>query len=94
VNKSTDYAEIRPRFGFPIAKNRAISFQLADIATEIAPARFIYYHAVSLADNGKSFSTNAAMAKLYASELAMRASTGEIQIFRGYGYMMEYPMQR
>ena len=64
------------------------------MATEIQAARFLYYHAAYLADSGKPFSINAAMAKLYASELAMRASTEGIQIFGGYGYMMEYPMQR
>jgi alkylation response protein AidB-like acyl-CoA dehydrogenase len=94
LEKCTDYAKSRIQFGSPIAKNQAISFKLADMATEIAAARFLYYHAAYLADNGKPFSTNAAMAKLYASELAMRASTAGIQIFGGYGYMMEYPMQR
>ena len=94
LEKCTDYAKTRIQFGSPIAKNQAISFKLADMATEIAAARFLYYHAASLADNGKPFSINAAMAKLYASELAMRASTAGIQIFGGYGYMMEYPMQR
>jgi alkylation response protein AidB-like acyl-CoA dehydrogenase len=90
----TDYAKTRIQFNSPIAKNQAISFRLADMATEIEAARFLYYHAASLADTGKPFSTNAAMAKLYASELAMRASTAGIQIFGGYGYMMEYPLQR
>ena len=94
LEKCTDYAKTRIQFGSPIAKNQAISFKLADMATEIQAARFLYYHAACLADNGKPFATNAAMAKLYASELAMRASTIGIQIFGGYGYMMEYPMQR
>ena len=94
LEKCTDYAKTRIQFGSPIAKNQAISFKLADMATEIQAARFLYYHAACLANSGKPFSTNAAMAKLYASELAMRASTVGVQIFGGYGYMMEYPMQR
>jgi butyryl-CoA dehydrogenase len=57
-------------------------------------ARFLVYNAAYLAFESKPYSKNAAMAKLYASELAMRASTWGIQIFGGYGYMMEYPMQR
>lgn len=94
LEKSVEYSKTRVQFGAPISKNQAISFKLADMATEIEAARFLYYHAAYLADNGKPFSTNAAMAKLYASELAMKAATWGIQIFGGYGYMMEYPMQR
>jgi alkylation response protein AidB-like acyl-CoA dehydrogenase len=90
----SEYAKTRIQFNSPIARNQAVSFRLADMATEIEAARFLYCHAASLADTGKPFSPNAAMAKLYASELAMRASTVGIQIFGGYGYMMEYPLQR
>jgi len=94
LEKSAEYAKTRVQFGAPISKNQAISLKLADMATEIEAARFLVYNAAYLADKGKSFSTNAAMAKLYTSELAMRASTWGIQVFGGYGYMMEYPMQR
>jgi len=94
LEKSTEYAKTRVQFGAPIAKNQAISWKLADMATEIEAARFLYYKAAYLADKGQHFSKNAAMAKLYASELAMKAATWGIQIFGGYGYMMEYPMQR
>jgi len=94
LEKCTEYSKIRVQFGAPIFKNQAISWKLADMATEIEAARFLVYSAASLADNGKPFSKNAAMAKLFASELAMKATTWGIQIFGGYGYMMEYPMQR
>jgi len=94
LEKCVQYSKTRVQFGALISKNQAISWKLADMATEIEAARFLYYHAAYLADKGRSFSTNAAMAKLYASELAMRAATWGIQIFGGYGYMMEYPMQR
>ena len=94
LDKSVEYSKTRIQFGSPISKNQAISWKLADMATEIEAARFLYYHAAYLADRGKPFSKHSAMAKLYASELAMKASTWGIQIFGGYGYMMEYPMQR
>jgi len=94
LDKSVEYSKQRIQFGAPISKNQAISWKLADMATEIEAARFLVYKAAYLADRGEPFSTNAAMAKLYASELAMKASTWGIQIFGGYGYMMEYPMQR
>ena len=94
LDKSVEYSKTRIQFGAPISKNQAISWKLADMATEIEAARFLYYKAAYLADRGERFSKNAAMAKLYASELAMKASTWGIQIFGGYGYMMEYPMQR
>jgi len=94
LEKSTEYSKQRIQFGAPISKNQAITWKLADMATEIEAARFLVYKAAYLVDRGEPFSTNAAMAKLYASELAMKASTWGIQIFGGYGYMMEYPMQR
>jgi alkylation response protein AidB-like acyl-CoA dehydrogenase len=94
LDKSVEYSKTRIQFGAPISKYQAVAWKLADMATEIEAARFLYYNAAYLADRGKAFSKNAAMAKLYASELAMRASTWGIQIFGGYGYMMEYPMQR
>ncbi len=94
LGKCTEYSKERVQFGAPISRNQAISWKLADMATEIEAARFLVYKAAYLADKGEPFSTNAAMAKLYASELAMKAATWGIQIFGGYGYMMEFPMQR
>jgi butyryl-CoA dehydrogenase len=94
LGKCTEYAKTRVQFGAPISKNQAVSWKLADMATEIEAARFLYYKAAYLADKGEPFSPNAAMAKVFASELAMKAATWGIQIFGGYGYMMEYPMQR
>lgn len=94
LDNSVEYSKTRVQFGTPIFKKQAIAWKLADMATEIDAARFLYYHAAFLADKGRAFSKNAAMAKLYASELAVKAATWGIQIFGGYGYMMEYPMQR
>jgi butyryl-CoA dehydrogenase len=94
LGKCSEYAKTRVQFGAPISKNQAVAWKLADMATEIEAARFLYYKAAYLADKAEPFSPNAAMAKVFASELAMKAATWGIQIFGGYGYMMEYPMQR
>jgi butyryl-CoA dehydrogenase len=67
---------------------------LADMATEIEAARHLVYHAAWLKQNGRPFSREAAMAKLFASELAMRATTKAVQIHGGYGYTKEYPVER
>jgi butyryl-CoA dehydrogenase len=94
LEQCTEYSKNRVQFGSPIYQNQAIAWKLADMATEIEAARLLVYKAAYLADKGERFSKNAAMAKLYASELAMKAATWGIQIFGGYGYMMEYPLQR
>jgi len=83
LEKSTEYSKKRVQFGAPISQNQAIAWKLADMATEIEAARLLVYKAAWLADRGEPFSKNAAMAKLYASELAMKAATWGIQIFGG-----------
>ena len=94
LEKSTEYAKTRVQFGTPIGKNQAIAWMLADMATQLDAARLLNYRAAWLADQGQTFTKEAAMAKLLASELAMKAATQGIQIFGGYGYMMDSPMQR
>ncbi len=94
LEQCTEYSKNRVQFGAPICHNQAIAWRLADMATEIEAARLLVYKAACLCDRGEPFSKNAAMAKLYASELAMKAATWGIQIFGGYGYMMDYPLQR
>lgn len=94
LDKCIEYSKNRIQFGAPISQNQGISWMLADIATQLEAARLLTYKAAILADNGEPFSMYAAMAKLTASELCMKASTQGIQIFGGYGYMMESPMQR
>ncbi len=94
LEKSVAYSKERVQFGAPICQNQAIAWKLADMATEIEAARLLVYKAAYLADHGQSFGKNAAMAKLYATELAMRSAHQGIQIFGGYGYMMDSPMQR
>jgi len=92
--KAVEYSKQRIQFGTPISQNQAISWMLADMATQLEAARLLTYKAAFLADQGEPFSVIAAMAKLMASELCMRATTDGIQIHGGYGYMMDSPMQR
>ena len=91
---SARYALERRQFGKAIAEFQGIQFQLADLATEIEAARHLVYHAAWLAQNGKEYSQQASMAKLYASELAMRATHRAVQIHGGYGYTRDYPVER
>jgi alkylation response protein AidB-like acyl-CoA dehydrogenase len=88
------YAGVRKQFGKPIGSFQGINFQLADMALEIEAGTHLLYHAAWLKQNGKPFKKEAAMAKLFCSELAMRATTKAVQIFGGYGYTTDYPVER
>jgi butyryl-CoA dehydrogenase len=88
------YAGVRKQFGKPIGSFQGVSFQLADMATEIQAGTHLLYHAAWLKQHGRPFKKEAAMAKLYCSELAMRATTKAVQILGGYGYTTEYPVER
>ena len=88
------YASTRRQFGQPIASFQGIQFQLSDIATEIEAGKHLTFHAAWLAQNGRPFSKEAAMAKLFCSELAMRATIKAIQVHGGYGYTKDYPVER
>jgi butyryl-CoA dehydrogenase len=92
--QSLSYASVRRQFGQAIASFQGIQFQLSDMATEIEAGRHLLYHATWLAQHGKPFTQAAAMAKLYCSELAMRATTRAVQIHGGYGYTKDYPVER
>jgi len=88
------YSKERVQFGQPIAKFQAIQWMLVDMATEIEAARLMVYRAAWLKDQGVRFTKEAAMAKLYASEVAERVCFKAIQIHGGYGYMREYDVER
>ncbi|HWA15505.1 MAG TPA: acyl-CoA dehydrogenase, partial [Gemmatimonadales bacterium] len=88
------YAGVRKQFGQPIGAFQGVHFQLADMALEIEAGTHLLYHAAWLKQNGKPFKKEAAMAKLFCSELAMRVTTKAVQIFGGYGYTTEYPVER
>ena len=92
--QALNYAGVRKQFGKPIGSFQGVHFQLADMALEIEAGTHLLYHAAWLKQNGKPFKKEAAMAKLYCSELAMRVTTKAVQIFGGYGYTTDYPVER
>ncbi|MGE3527201.1 MAG: acyl-CoA dehydrogenase family protein, partial [Gemmatimonadales bacterium] len=92
--QALEYAGVRKQFGKPIGSFQGVNFQLADMALEIEAGTHLLYHAAWLKQNGKPFKKEAAMAKLFCSELAMRVTTAAVQIFGGYGYTKEYPVER
>jgi len=91
---AAEYARQRVQFGQPIAMNQAIYFLLADMATDIEAARLLTWKAAWLADQGKRNTKESAFAKAFAADLAMRVTTDAVQIFGGYGYMKEYPVEK
>jgi alkylation response protein AidB-like acyl-CoA dehydrogenase len=88
------YARERQQFGRAIGTFQGVAFKIADMATEIDAARLLVYRAAWLKDQGRPFTTEAAMAKLYASEVSMRATNAAIQVHGGYGYVREYKVER
>ena len=92
--ESLKYSQQREQFGKPIAAFQAVQFMLTDMAVGIANGKHLTYHAARLRDQGRDVTTEAAMAKLYCSELAMKATTDAVQIHGGYGYTKEYAVER
>jgi alkylation response protein AidB-like acyl-CoA dehydrogenase len=91
---SLKYSKERKTFGKPIAEHQAIQFKLSEMATKIEAARLLVYKAARLKDEGKEYIQAAAMAKLYASEVAMWVTTEAVQVHGGYGYVKEYHVER
>lgn len=94
LDHAVKYSMERVQFGKPIARNQAISFMIADMATKVEAARLLVYRAAYNKEKGLSYSKEAAMAKMYASDAAMAVTTDAVQIFGGYGYSREYPVER
>lgn len=88
------YAKERKQFGKPIGEFQAIQFKLADMATEIQAARLLTMKAASLKDEGKDTNMESSQAKLFASEMAVRVTNEAVQIFGGYGFIKEYPVEK
>jgi alkylation response protein AidB-like acyl-CoA dehydrogenase len=88
------YSKERKAFGKPISQHQAIQFKLADMATQIEAARLLVYKAAWLKDEGKEYAHASAMAKLYASEVAMAVTVEAVQVHGGYGYVKEYHVER
>ncbi len=91
---ATKYSLEREAFGKPIAKHQAISFKLADMATDIEAARLLVYKAARMKDEGEDFTTAASMAKLFASSAAMKHTVEAVQVHGGYGFVKEYHVER
>ena len=94
LEQALKYSTERKQFGQPIGSFQGVAFQLADMATEIEAGKHLTYHAAWLAQHGKPYRKEAAMAKLFCSELAMRATIKAVQIHGGYGYTKDYPVER
>ena len=95
LDKAVAYAHERHQFGKPISSFQAIQFMLADMATQVEAARALTYQAARTIDAGaKNVSKISAMAKVFASDVAMKVTTDAVQVFGGYGYMKEYPVEK
>ncbi len=94
LDASVDYAKERVQFGKPIAANQGVSFKLADMATSIEASRLLTYQAAWLESNGHSYGKESAMAKLMAGDTAMKVTVEAVQVFGGYGYTKDYPVER
>lgn len=91
---SVDYSKERKAFGKPISQHQAIAFKLADMATEIEAAKLMVYRSAWIKDQGMDYATASSMAKLYASEVAMKHTVEAVQIHGGYGFVKEYHVER
>ncbi|WP_100009860.1 acyl-CoA dehydrogenase [Lentibacillus sediminis] len=94
LDAAVDYAKEREQFGKPIAANQGISFKLADMATDVEASRLLTYQAAWLESEGKQYGKASAMSKLFAGDAAMRITVEAVQVFGGYGYTKDYPVER
>ncbi|MFC4587113.1 acyl-CoA dehydrogenase family protein [Sphaerisporangium corydalis] len=94
LDTATGYARERRQFGSRIADFQGLGFMLADMATQIAAARALYLDAARLRDAGRPYGTRAAMAKLFATDAAMKITTDAVQVLGGYGYVEDFPAER
>ncbi|SET23173.1 acyl-CoA dehydrogenase/hypothetical protein [Salinibacillus kushneri] len=94
LNHAVEYAKERKQFGKPISRHQGISFKLADMATQVEAAKQLTYYAASLQTQGLPCGKEASMAKMYASKTAREAAIEAVQIFGGYGYTKDYPVER
>ncbi|MGF1564859.1 MAG: acyl-CoA dehydrogenase family protein [Flavobacteriales bacterium] len=94
LEAALQYSKERHQFGKPISSFQAIAFKLADMATEIEAAELLLYEAADLKNRGEKVTKVSAMAKYYASEVAVRSATEAVQIFGGYGYTKDFPVEK
>ena len=91
---AAQYAKARRQFGKPIAEFQAVQFALAQMATEIEAARLMVYNAARIKDAGQSYVKEAAMTKLFASQVAERVASLSVEIFGGNGFVRDYPVEK
>jgi butyryl-CoA dehydrogenase len=95
LEEALNYSKIRRQFGAAISSFQAIQHMLADMATQVEAARALVYHAAKVIDSGgKNISRLSSMAKLFASDVAMKVTTDAVQILGGYGFMKDYPVEK
>ena len=94
LEQAVDYAKQRRQFGSAIADFQGVSFLLADMATQVEAARALYLSAARMKDAGRPYAAQAAMAKLFATDTAMRVTTDAVQVLGGYGYVEDFPVER
>ena len=94
LDEAVKYSKERVQFGRPISKFQALGFMMADMATALDASRMLTYRAADDKDHGRPYSSSAAMAKMFASDAAMKITTDAVQIFGGYGYSRDYPVER
>ncbi|MFN2594133.1 MAG: acyl-CoA dehydrogenase family protein [Actinomycetota bacterium] len=94
LDQALSFTKDREQFGKPVAQNEGVQFMLADMATRVEAGRALYTNAARLRDRGLDYSIQAAMAKMFCSDMAMRVTTDAVQLHGGYGYITEYPVER
>lgn len=94
LDKALDFTADREQFGRPVSANEGVQFMLADMGTQIEAGRRLYRYAAALRDAGHDYSLQAAEAKLFCTDVAMRVTTDAVQLHGGYGYITEYPVER
>jgi len=94
LDEAVSFTNDREQFGQPVNRNQGLQFMLADMATGIAAGRALYRHAADLRDKGLEYSMQAAQAKLFCTDVAMKVTTDAVQLHGGYGYITEYPVER
>lgn len=92
--EAVKYVQQRQQFGKPIAANQGIQWMLADMEMQVEAARCLTYHVAELIDQGQSVTVNGSIAKCVATDTAMKVCTDAVQLFGGYGYMKEYPVEK
>jgi acyl-CoA dehydrogenase len=94
MEEATKYAKERKAFGRPILTNQGVSFMLADMAMNVEAGRLLAYKSGWLIDNGQPNVINSAFAKAFCADMAMKVTTDAVQVFGGYGYSREYPVEK